>query len=52
MAVAYDRSTPVELYDAVDLKLLYAADTTGLDNGDLNSLAWSSDGTRLYAAGK
>jgi WD40 repeat protein len=52
LAVGYDRSTPVEIYDAVDLKLLYAANTTGLDNGDLNSVAWSSDGTRLYAAGK
>jgi len=52
VAVGYDRSTDVEVYNAADLERLYAPDTSGMSNGDLNSVAWSSDGERLYAAGK
>src|SRR5262249_45813992 len=52
VAVGFDDTTAVEVYDAATLKWRFAADTKGADNGDLGSVAWSADGTRLYAAGK
>src|SRR6202042_819523 len=39
------------VYDAATLSFRFAADTKGVDNGDLSKVAWSSDGTRLIAGG-
>ena len=52
LAVGYDDTTAVEIYDAQSLKRLIAADTTGIDNGDLDKVAWQADGKRLWAGGK
>jgi WD40 repeat protein len=52
VAVGLADSTPFEVYDARTLKLRFAADTKGINNGDLGSVAWSADGGRLYAGGK
>ena len=52
VAVGFDDSTKVDVYDAATLQFRFAADTTGVDNGDLSKVGWSSDGTRLFAAGR
>ena len=52
LAVGFDDTTAVELYDAASLKRLYAANTDGISGGDLSSVAWSADGARLYAGGR
>jgi WD40 repeat protein len=52
VAVGFDDSTAVEIYDAKDLKRRFSADTAGVDRGNLSTVAWSTDGTRLYAGGK
>lgn len=52
VAIGFDDTTAVEVRDAHSLKRLFAADTKGLDNGSLGSVAWSADGTKLYAGGK
>ena len=52
LAVAFANSTRVNIYDAVTLKFRVAANTEGIDIGDLGSIAWSSDGTRLFAGGR
>jgi WD40 repeat protein len=52
IAVGFDDSTAVEVYRAKDLERLVPADTADVDNGDISSVAWSSDGTRLYAGGR
>ena len=51
VAVGYNDSTAVDVYEASTLAWRYAADTKGLDNGNLGSVAWSADGERLYAGG-
>jgi len=51
IAVGFDDSTNVNVLDGHDLAFLYAPDTTGIDNGDLNQVAWSQDGNSLYAGG-
>ena len=52
LAVGFDDTTAVEVYDAASLKRLYAANTDGISGGDLSSVAWSADGARLYAGGR
>ena len=52
LAVGYDDTTAVDVLDAGTLERLFAADTRGVDNGDLGSVAWSADGGSLYAAGR
>ncbi len=42
----------VEVYDAKSLLPLFAADSTGVNNGNIDAVAWSPDGTRLYAGGR
>ncbi len=37
---------------ADDLHLLYPADTRGVNNGNLETVAWSQDGQSLYAGGR
>ncbi len=52
LAVGFDDTTAVEVYDARTLKRAYAADTSGVSGGDLGKVAWSADGARLYAGGR
>lgn len=52
IAVGFAGTTTVSVVSAEDLSLLYQADTHGIDNGDLSSVAWSADGEILYAAGR
>jgi WD40 repeat protein len=51
VAVGFDASTGIDVYDASTLKFRLAADTKGLDLGDLSSVTWGSDGARLIAGG-
>jgi WD40 repeat protein len=51
VAVGFRSSKAVEVYDAASLELRFAADTKGV-RAPLRSVAWSTDGTRLYAAGQ
>ncbi len=52
VAVGYSDSTKVDVLSGNDLRLLYSPDTSGVDNGSLNCVAWSLDGTWLYAGGR
>ena len=52
VAVGFADTTQVEVYAGRDLQRLYAADTRGVDNGNLFSVAWSGDGATLYAGGQ
>ncbi len=51
LAICFSDTTAVEVYDLRTLKRLYAAYTSGI-SGMFGSVAWSADGTRLYAAGQ
>jgi len=51
IAVGFDDSTKVNVLSGTDLSLLYSPDTGGVDNGNIDILAWSSDGRSLYAGG-
>jgi WD40 repeat protein len=52
VVVGYFDTTTVDVYDAVTLRRLFAADTTGETNGSFPAVAWSSDGARLYAGAR
>jgi hypothetical protein len=52
LAVGFDDTTAVEVFEAHTLKRLYAADTRGVSGGDLSAVGWSGDGERLYAGGR
>jgi WD40 repeat protein len=51
VAVSFYDTAAVEVYDATSLNLRFAVNTRGVDNGSFFTLAWSADGTRLYAGG-
>jgi len=51
LVVGFEDSTKVAALRADDLAPLYAPDTTGVNNGNLSSVAWSADGSTLYAGG-
>jgi len=51
IAVGFSDSRTVDVYDASTLQFRFSADTSGLDNGNLSKVAWSPDGTRLFAGG-
>ncbi len=54
LAVGFSETVAVEVYDAGTLKRLYAADTSGVDNGVLFAVAWSAAAkghARLAAGG-
>lgn len=51
LAVGYVGTMAVDILDAKTTRLLYQADTTGLDIGDLAAVAWSDDGQTIFAAG-
>jgi len=52
LAVGFDDTTEVLLYDGETLVELPAPDVGGIDNGDLSKVAWSADGATLFAAGQ
>lgn len=52
IAVGFTDSTKVNVLSDHDLSLLYAPDTSGVNNGDLSKVAWSADGNILYAGGR
>ena len=51
LAIGFNDTTEVEVYDASTLKPLFKADTGGIEGGNLGNVAWSRDGARLYAGG-
>jgi WD40 repeat protein len=51
IACGYSQNPRVDILDGTDLHLLYQADTTGIDNGDLATTEWSADGQMLFAGG-
>ncbi len=51
LAVGFNRSAYTSVLSADDLSFLYAPDMRGISNGDVSSVAWSADGTRLMAGG-
>uniref|UniRef100_UPI0006CF669E WD40 repeat domain-containing protein n=1 Tax=Desulfosarcina cetonica TaxID=90730 RepID=UPI0006CF669E len=51
VAVVFEDSTAVDVLSDKDLKWQFAADTEGIDNGNMYSVAWSRDGRILYTAG-
>lgn len=52
VAVGYADTRVVQVLDAADLNEISRPDVTGVDNGDLGSVAWSADGRSLVAAGR
>jgi hypothetical protein len=52
LAVGFQDTTAVEVYDTRTLKRLYAANPSGVSGGNLSKVAWSADGARLYAGGR
>jgi WD40 repeat protein/uncharacterized caspase-like protein len=51
LAIGYADTILVDLLDAHTLAPLPRPDLTGIDNGDLGTIAWSRDGATLFAAG-
>jgi len=51
VAVGFDDSTAVNVLSGLDLTFLYAPDSSQISNGNLASVAWSSDGKFLYGGG-
>jgi DNA-binding beta-propeller fold protein YncE len=52
IVVGFFDSSAVEVYHASDLRFLFAADTTGIANGNFLSVAWSAGGERIAAGGQ
>jgi hypothetical protein len=52
IAIGFAETTAVDLYDAPSLAFRAAADTHGVDNGDLGEVAWRGDGRALLAGGR
>ena len=52
LAVGYDDTRAVDLFDSNNLKPLGSADARDVDNGNLAVVAWSRDGERLFAGGR
>jgi WD40 repeat protein len=50
LAVGFSDSKAVEIYRASDLGFIFAADTSGIEGGNLGNVAWSRSGN-LVAAG-
>jgi WD40 repeat protein len=51
LAVGYDDTINVDIYDAQTLRRIGPADTRGVDSGNLFVVNWSNDGSKLYAGG-
>jgi WD40 repeat protein len=52
IAIGYDDRPAVDILDAKTLQRLVTADVSGVNNGNLASVAWSSDGKHLVAGGR
>ena len=52
LAVGFLDTTAVRLFDGETLAPLPAPNVSGIDNGNLSSIAWSADGGTLFAAGR
>lgn len=52
IAVGFYDTTAVNVVSSTDLSLRYAADTQGIEGGNLMTLAWSTDGETLYGGGR
>jgi hypothetical protein len=52
VAVGFEDTTAVNVLSGEDLSFGYAPDTSGANNGNLSTVAWSRDGRLLYAAGR
>jgi WD40 repeat protein len=52
LAVGYDDTTRVDVLSGQTLAHLFSPDTSGVENGQLSSVAWFADGARLAAAGR
>ena len=51
VAVGYNDTTAVEVYDGTTLARRFRADTEVFTHGNLFVVSWSADGARLYAGG-
>ena len=51
LAVGFDDSTRVDIYDAATLRFRAAADTHNVSKGNLDTVTWTSDGASLVAGG-
>ncbi len=51
IALGFADATQVQLLDAASLAVVARPPVTGVGAGRLSAVAWSSDGTQLYAAG-
>jgi len=51
LAVGYSEEPSVDLLDGQSLARLPGPNVDGLDNGNLDSVAWSADGRTLFASG-
>ncbi|MCE1227320.1 MAG: caspase family protein [Geobacteraceae bacterium] len=52
LAVGFSDVTRVSILSSRDLSLLYTPTVADVTRGDLNTVAWSIDGSYLYAAGR
>jgi WD40 repeat protein len=52
LAVGFNDSTAISVFDASSLRFLYTADTKGTGKAnDIAKVAWSADGNQLFAGG-
>jgi WD40 repeat protein len=53
IAIGFSDTAAIEVYDAKNLKLLFAAAAAGRDKrGNLHAVGWTADGAELYAGGQ
>lgn len=52
IAVGYSHTARVDVLKAEDLSLDFSANTAGVNNRNLPTVAWSADGNALYAGGR
>ncbi len=51
VAVGFHDTQAVDVYDPSTLDFRFAADTKGIDDGNLSKVTWSRDGLKLFAGG-
>lgn len=51
IAVGYADTSSVSIFSGQNLTLLFSPDTSSVTNGNLSSVAWSADGSFLFAGG-
>jgi WD40 repeat protein len=52
LAVGFNDTTAVEVYESQSLNRAYAANTAGVSGGNLSAVAWSAGGSRIFASGR